>query len=331
MSFRGATLSDLELKYPFASRSRRFFETIPVEEGLSSREVLDQSQNRLLASLGRERYEAHISELIEFSSFFAAALVASQDEFLTSKFSKKESERAKAFFITEGPREKAVVMSECFGATTSVVRRNDVEIGCSMPVEVYLALVSKYELSKSPEWKLVRQALDRGIIVFSDNLLNDLFESCAQAAVAEGVRNLKRGQFPKQLIGVKNRVFEFVPVQKPRTGRSYNYVEDVLRNPVTDGRHRLVWLVLAPYLINVKKLEDTEAIERIRTFVAAGGESRGINRFIDYNVRRARRNGLLPPTLPTLKAEHPDLYALLPKVVLQEEVGAKRPDKQNSR
>jgi len=29
-------------------------------------------------------------------------------------------------------------------------------------------------------------------------------------------------------------------------------------------------------------------------------------------VRRARRNGLMPPTLSTLKTEHPDLYSLLP-------------------
>lgn len=96
MPYRGPSLSDLELRYPFAPRSRKFFESVPVEDGLASREVVRQAESRLLSALGRVKYEPHISELIEFSSFFAAALVASQEGFLTSKFSKKEAERAKS-------------------------------------------------------------------------------------------------------------------------------------------------------------------------------------------------------------------------------------------
>jgi hypothetical protein len=42
---------------------------------------------------------------------------------------------------------------------------------------------------------------------------------------------------------------------------------------------------------------------------------RAMKRFVEYNVRRAKRNGLMPPTLNKLKAEHPDLYVLLPKEV----------------
>lgn len=69
----------------------------------------------------------------------------------------------------------------------------------------------------------------------------------------------------------------------------------------------------------MKKLDDEQAIERIRAFVAAAGETSAMRRFIEYNVRRARRNGLLPPTFSTLKTEHPDIYWLLPKEVLAAE------------
>jgi hypothetical protein len=48
-----------------------------------------------------------------------------------------------------------------------------------------------------------------------------------------------------------------------------------------------------------------------------------MRRFIEYNVRRARRNGLLPPTFATLKTEHPDIYWLLPKEVLAAEAPPK--------
>jgi hypothetical protein len=323
MPYGGPLLSDLELRYPFASRSRKFFESIPVEEGLASREVVGQTESRLLSSLGRAKYEPHMSELVEFSSFFAAALVASQDPVLTSRFSKKEAERAKEFFVTEAPNAKVEVMGECFGTAPSLVDVVDGRASYSIPFEKYLQLVSKYELAKNPKWKLARQELDRGTVYMSDNMLNDLFGDSALAAIAEGVRNLRRGQFPKQLLGVKADVIQYVPSPKPKTNRGYLYVEDLLAHPVSDGRHRLVWLVLAPYLVNVKKLDDETAIEKIRAFVAVAGETSAMKRFVEYNVRRARRNGLLPPTFSTLKTEHPDIYWLLPKEVVAGEAAKK--------
>ncbi len=315
MPYGGPLLSDLEVRYPFAPRSRKFFESIPVEDGLASREVVGQTQSRLLSSLGRTKYEPHISELVEFSSFFAAALVASQDPVLTSRFSKKEAERAKEFFVREEPRSKPEVMTECFGFSVSLLGVEDGRASYSMPFEGYLALVSKYELGRIPKWKLARQELDGGVIRMGDNMLNDLFGDSALAAIADGVKRLRRGPFPKQLLSVKTDVIQYVPSPKPRTNKGYLYVEDLLAHPVSDGRHRLVWLVLAPYLVNVKKLDDETAIEKIRAFVAVAGESSAMRRFVEYNVRRARRNGLLPPTFSTLKTEHPDIYWLLPKEV----------------
>jgi len=323
MPYGGPLLSDLELRYPFAPRSRKFFESIPVEDGLASREVVAQTESRLLSALGRVKYEPHMSELVEFSSFFAAALVASQDPVLTSRFSKKEAERSKEFFVREEPRAKVEVMAECFGAGPSLVEVQDGRASYSMPFERYLSLDSRYELAKNPKWKLARQELEQGTIYMSDNMLNDLFGDSAQAAIADGVRNLRRGPFPKQLLGAKAVVIQYVPSPKPRTNKGYLYVEDLLAHPVSDGRHRLVWLVLAPYLVNVKKFDDEVAIEKIRAFVAATGETSAMRRFVEYNVRRARRNGLLPPTFATLKAEHPDIYWLLPKEVIAGEAAKK--------
>ncbi|MBI3841376.1 MAG: DNA primase noncatalytic subunit PriX [Thaumarchaeota archaeon] len=323
MSYGGPLLSELELKYPFAPSSRKFFESIPVEDGLASREVLGQTENRLLSSLGRVKYEPHMTDLIEFSSFFAAALVASQDPVLTSRFSKKEAERAKEFFVKEEGGGKVMALSECYSARVGREEDEQGRARYSLPFEEYLSLATKYELSRNPKWKLTRQELTGGIVHLSDNALNDFFGDCAQAAIAEGVRNLRRAPYPKQLSEVRASVLQYVPAQRPRTGKGYLYVEDLLKHPVSDGRHRLVWLVLAPYLVNVKKVDDGEAIEKIRAFVAAAGESSSMRRFVEYNVKRARRNGLLPPTFSTLKAEHPDIFWLLPKEVLAAEAAPK--------
>ena len=78
-------------------------------------------------------------------------------------------------------------------------------------------------------------------------------------------------------------------------------------------------MLFRSYMVNVKNLESGEAVERIRAFVAVGGETQEMRRFIEYNVRRAKRNGLVPPTLTTMKREHPDVYSLMPKEVLASE------------
>jgi Primase X len=320
LSYEGQ-LSDLEYNYPFVPGSRRFFEAIPIEEGLASGEVVRQAQDRLMDALGRldqipgGKYERHLSELTEFSSFFSAALVASQDGYLASKFSKREGERAKAIFVKERATQKGTVMQRCFGYGVALVDGQGSRSRYSMPVQDYLMLTSKFELGRVGRWKLARIPLEAGIVYMGDNLLNDFFGECAQRAVADGVRNLRKASFPRQLAEVKSRVMRYVPAPRVRPGKGYDYVEELLKHPVSDGRHRLVWMVLAPYLVNVKKLEDQEAIEKMRAFVAVGGETADMRRFIEYNVRRARRNGLMPPRFATMKAEHPDIYALLPKEV----------------
>jgi len=315
LSLGGPQLSDLELRYPFAPRSREFFNSVTVDERLASGDVVEQAERRLMSALGRGRYESSMVKDVEFSGFFAAALVASQDPVLTSKFSKKEAERAREYFKGETPKAKAVALAECFGATVSW-EMADGRAKFAIPFEGYLTLVARYELGRLPKWKLARQGLDKGIVRMTDNMVNDFFGDCAQGAIGAGVKNLRRGQLPKQLQGVKTRVLQYVPTPRPRAGKGYEYVEELLKHPVSDGRHRMVWLVLAPYLVNVKKVDDEEAIDKIREFVSVAGETRDLKRFVEYNVRRARRNGLLPPTFSTLKTEHPDVFSLLPKEVV---------------
>ena len=331
MSRPSTTLSDLELRYPFAPKSRQFFESIPIEERLSSAEVVKQAETRLMSALGRGRYEPSLTEEIEFSSFFAAALVASQEGFLVSKFAKSEGERAKQFFVGETPKSKVATVEGCFGTALDLLQDAARGSRYSMSFEGYLSLVAKYELSRQPRWKLTRQALQDGRVFMTDNLLNDFFGDCAQQAVAAGSRGLRKAMFPKQLAEVKNVVMRYVPAPKTQQRKGYSYVEGLLEHPVSDGRHRLVWMVLAPYLVNVKKLEEAEAIEKIRAFVSVAGETADMRRFVEYNVRRARRNGLLPPTLTTLKSEHPDLYALLPSDALPSEAPKPKTAKEAAR
>jgi hypothetical protein len=313
LTFRVPALSDIELHYPFNPRSREFFESMPIEDSLSSKEVLQQAESRLMNAIGRSGYEPHLSELVEFVSFFVGALVASQDGYLTAKYARRESERSREFFVKESLRAKSAIFEEFFGVQLTIEEEGKCFV---VKIEDYLGLVSRYDLTRIQRWKLVRQALANGVIYLTHNQLNDLFADCAQRTIEDGVRNLRRAAFPKELVVLRDTIMRYLPTQSARPAKSYAYIDELLKHPVSDGRHRLVWLVLAPYLVNVKKLDEEEAIQKIRSFVSVAGETRDLKRFVEYNVRRARRNGLMPPTLTTLKAEHPDLYSLLPKEVL---------------
>jgi hypothetical protein len=309
------SLSQLMVKYPFAPQSRKFFDKLPIEESFSSAEVLKQTETRLLSSIGRVRYEPHVSELIEFSSFFVSALVASQDTYLGQRFAEKEGEYAKRLFIMEKPQAKPVIFNECFGVKVSLGGPSALGYDFTMLVEDYLVAVTRFELTKLQRWKLVNQALAGGVVYLMDNGANDLLGDLSERIVYEGVKNLRKVPFPKQLVPLRDSITPYLPPPKVKSTRGYLYVEELLSHPVSDGRHRLTWMVLAPYLVNVKKLEEEDAVEKIRVFVAAKGETRAMKRFIEYNVKRAKRNGLMPPTLNKLKTEHPDLYSLLPKEV----------------
>jgi hypothetical protein len=304
------------VRYPFTPFSRRFFDKLSIEESFSSSEVLRQAENRLLNSIGRVRYEPHMSELIEFSSFFVAALVASQEVYLGQKFARTESDSAKRLFIREKPIEKQVLLRDCFDVKLTRLGPEVTEYEYGMRVEDYLKATTHFEL-KSQFWRLVNRPLSNGVVYLAENGVNDLFGDLSEKMIYGGVKNLRKVPFPKQLTQVREALLPFLPPPVVKSTRGYLYVEDLLSHPVSDGRHRLTWLVLAPYLVNVKKLEEEQAVEKIRAFVAAKGETSAMKRFIEYNVKRAKRNGLMPPTLSKLKAEHPDIYALLPKEMTQ--------------
>src|SRR5207245_6576903 len=115
LSQKEPVLTDMMLRYPFVHYSRKFFDSIPIEESFSSREVMRQAEMRLMSALGRANYEPHVTELVEFSSFFVSAFVASQESLLAGRFAKREADRSRVLYEREDPRDKATVIRESCG------------------------------------------------------------------------------------------------------------------------------------------------------------------------------------------------------------------------
>lgn len=226
-------LSQMMIRYPFTPSSRRFFDKLPIEESFSSAEVLRQAENRLLGAIKRHRYEKHISELIEFSSFFVSALIASQDQFLGQKFSEMESGTPKDFFASERTQDKPAILRECFDVR--ILLSDMPSYMYSIPVVDYLRGTTKFEM-RSQRWKLVNLPLDKGIVYLSENDVNDFFGDLSEKMIYGGVKNLRKATFPKQLEGIRERIVPYLPPQKVRSTRGYLYIEELLGHPVADGQ-----------------------------------------------------------------------------------------------
>ena len=106
-----------------------------------------------------------------------------------------------------------------------------------------------------------------------------------------------------------------VPIPSPPPSSKYRYIERLLENPVLNGRHRLLWLVVAPYLVTVKRLPLDDVRRIALDFFLSCSELKDLSgnfeRLIDYHLNRCRNLNLYPPSLRTLKFKHPDLYIII--------------------
>jgi len=104
-----------------------------------------------------------------------------------------------------------------------------------------------------------------------------------------------------------------------KTGWRTRWIEQLLKNPVDDGRHRILWLIVAPYLVNVKHLSPQEAEREALNYLEQCDKVRriqgGLRGLARYYVRRSARIGLKPLSLLTMKERYPNLYAIIQKTL----------------
>jgi hypothetical protein len=143
---------------------------------------------------------------------------------------------------------------------------------------------------------------------------------------------------PKPRVGEARRLLEAVrdwwrrrppasglKILKPGTSRPsdgrYGWVEALLSRGIPDGRHRLLWLVVAPYLVNIKGFSVEEASARTMEWLARCGEIRPLDGDFEdlsrYYCEYAARTGLKPLSLRRLREEpeYRELFKLLEPIV----------------
>ncbi|MFL6323561.1 MAG: DNA primase noncatalytic subunit PriX [Nitrososphaeraceae archaeon] len=99
------------------------------------------------------------------------------------------------------------------------------------------------------------------------------------------------------------------------TGSNIAWIEKLLQTPIDDYRKNAVSLILAPYLINVKKVSYEDALNIINRWLSKCAKSRQLDQNFDYTVRYALKNsvknGQRPLKLDTLRLKNNKLYDVL--------------------
>jgi hypothetical protein len=326
------------VKYPFLRSARDFLLTYPLDEVVKSvyRPILDQARYRITLAKDnpsidiqnvrklsyqsydrRHRGTSDPDDVIEFYSYFVAVLASKNEAFLTMALAKTEAARAHALFVKEPLQQMIALFNEAAGLKLSVGvesgRGGDVSILITCPVENYLEVATDYELTREPRWHLVNMRLSDGLVYFTVNGVRDLFAALVQGLMISGMRSLRSAPVPEFVRSLVDEFRPLLPRSPPRQQNQFDYIQRLLERPITDGRHRVIWMILAPYFTTLRGMDETSATDAVLAYI---GDAR-YKQFIRYNVRRALKSGLFPLSEQSIRTKHPDIMAVLPKGVLK--------------
>jgi len=118
-------------------------------------------------------------------------------------------------------------------------------------------------------------------------------------------------------IKINRKNVQGIKIVRPQTTsrNQIKWIEKLLETPVSDGRHRITWLILAPYLVTVKGLDLEDAYDVIMAWLDRCNKLRPVasntKYFVRYQCKNALRNRLRPLSLNKLKRDYPDLYIII--------------------
>jgi len=283
---------DFAYKYPFSNEAKSIVsEIVSVRRGVD--EVhLAQAKEHIESMLTKgPRFVAIGSDYLKkdylLTYLYSRMLVSlSYDGFLIDRFAESEAKRSAEATKLEGSQNLARICAEL-----------DVHVDVNGG-EYSMGFVDF--LKNKParkEYSLVNQRLEKGKVFLDRNEFAAVLEVMFKKRVREGLP-INQKELPKEVLlfykgnGIKITSHEG---RKKEPGQGIGWVERLLDYPILDGRHRIVNLVLAPYFVNVKKLEVDDAVKRISDYIEkcrkANPDTKIDERYIRYQCMYAKKKG----------------------------------------
>ncbi len=149
-------------------------------------------------------------------------------------------------------------------------------------------------------YELVNQRLGGGAVILAGGRVKGFVAAAVAKEIMKGLP-IRLNELPEEVVeycrGVKIRI-RAEEAQRKRETASETWIEDLLKTPIPDVRHRTVNLILAPYLVNSRGLDVEQATKVIVEYIERCKEvepsTKVTERYIAYQCDYAKKRGMKP-------------------------------------
>ncbi|BCS90846.1 MAG: hypothetical protein ARM1_0303 [Candidatus Micrarchaeota archaeon] len=284
-------------RYPFSKYAK---ELISASSISMSEQLLSRSFDELIGILNnhypKESQSIDIRSVTEFLTRYAverAILSYYRDPTAISLFSEFHSKRSLDIYFNN--TKDMDLISDDLGIS-SYHRSANLNV-------IKVAEFLNNKSSSNNRLSLKYMNIRRGLVYLEDALFDIFLKDAFYNAVSKGLP-ISKDLIPKEIMQFcsRNRLsykinYSIKQIKSVKGKGSIEWIERLLNIPIPDGRHRVVNLILAPYLVNVKALDIEEAVSIIRDYIErckALNNTSITESYIRYQCKYAKQKGLKP-------------------------------------
>jgi len=292
-----ASLLSFAYKYPFSKEAKELIKQIGlqrIEDKFITAGLLrinEALENKKVEFVSTSYPELMYTYLM---SYVYARMLASAtgNSYIVKKFIVAEADRASSALALDND-ENVVVLAKELGIRISL------EENIKMPFDEFLKFASGKE-----GLHLYSMKIKKGEVELEKEKAILLMRSAIEAEIAKGLP-ISQKELPREiLIAAKAIKLPEAKAAGEASGK-YAWIEKLLATPIPDIRHRTVNLILAPYLTNIKKLDEEKAAEIIIEYIdrckQLNPDTRVNEAYIRYQCKYAKSHGLKPLSLARAK------------------------------
>lgn len=247
--------TDFIYRYPFSVEAKSFINGI---EAGDNRKYLVLAKSRIEEAIDKGKLEYKEVDMLKNESVvtyaYARILVSTLPPHLIDKYALAEARRSAAAMFSD-TEQNIIKITEELG-----IKINYIKNRFEMDVITFLKSASVLQ-----EYQLVNQKVLNGNVIIEKPELCGLLVSPMFLKIKRGLP-IPKNEIPKNILSYANGIKSFDKVEKIDI-RNNDWIDALLNNPIPDVRQRAVYLILAPYLVNIKKLDVEEAFNIIHAYI----------------------------------------------------------------
>ena len=155
--------------------------------------------------------------------------------------------------------------------------------------------------------------------IFDNNIFESLIIFKKLYSIQPLLRDFRRWLIQKKIDAIeelkKQEKFQITVSKNRDHANTIKWIEKgILEHPLADNRKYIIWRILAPYLINVKKLPKEEAYSVMKEWLDKCDKLEKLNFNSKIRIRdglKSASKGYLPISMEKLKEENRPLYDII--------------------